>query len=80
MIVQSFWNILLKPIYTPLYKLVKGGTHASTKVGRSSHTNLKWAWNEKERKLLTPIPSNKNERKSTKNLKAMYFGFGCTHN
>jgi hypothetical protein len=52
----------------------------STNEGRSSHSNLKWAWNEKELKLLTPIPSNKKERKSTKNLKAMYFGSGCTYN
>ncbi len=79
-IVQFFWNILLKPIYTPLYKLVKRGMYNSTNEGRSSHSNLKWAWNEKELKLLTPIPSNKKERKSTKNLKAMYFGSGCTYN
>jgi hypothetical protein len=45
--------------------------HDTTTIGKSFHTSLKWAWNENEHELFTPIASNKNEQKSTKNLETM---------
>jgi hypothetical protein len=35
--------------------------HDVTTIKKSSHANLKWAWNENEHELFTPITSNKNE-------------------
>jgi len=45
--------------------------HNATTIGKSSQTSFKWAWNENEHELLTPITSNKNKQKSTKNLETM---------
>jgi hypothetical protein len=47
----------------------KKGTHVAALRGRSFHFNLKCAWKRKDPKLLTPIASKKNERKSNNNLK-----------
>jgi len=40
------------------------GTQATTFEGRSSHTNLKWAWKGKKPELLTPIAFNTKGRQS----------------
>jgi hypothetical protein len=40
-------------------------------IGKSSHANLKWAYNESKPKLLIPIASNKNGQEFTKNFEAM---------
>jgi hypothetical protein len=49
----------------------KGDTHAITIEGKIFYNNLKWAWKISDLELFIPIASNKNVRKSNKNLKAM---------
>jgi hypothetical protein len=44
--VQTFLNVIMKPIYAFFYKLLnRGGTLDVTIVQRSFYANLKWAWN-----------------------------------
>jgi hypothetical protein len=45
--------------------------HGIATIRKSYHINFKWAWNASELELLALITSNKNGRKSNKNLKAM---------
>jgi hypothetical protein len=45
--------------------------HTTTTKGRSFHANLKWAYKDSKFELFALIISNKDKRKSNKNLKAM---------
>jgi len=54
-----------------LLYIQRGNTQCCHYIGKSSHANLKWAWNEIEHKLFTLIIVNKIGQKYTKNLKAM---------
>jgi hypothetical protein len=49
----------------------KGDTYVITPKGKNFHIDLKCTWKKSGSKLLAPITSRKNERKSNKNLEAM---------
>jgi hypothetical protein len=68
----SLFEIVSWSGYAPLStSYSKGAKHVVITKGRSSRNNFKCAWEGNELELLAPIASNKNERESNKNLKAM---------
>lgn len=58
---QAFRNTLMKSMYVFLFaNYSKKGTHTTSTKGRSSCTNLKWAWKDCEPKMFIPITSIEN--------------------